>query len=92
MKTISSLTLRQSVTKVLATLRRTGEPILVENGRKPAAVLISLEDYQMRFVDRDAHERRIALIKKILDSAAIADDPCPAEDILRELRGGQKKL
>ena len=90
MKKISSLTLRQSFTKVLATLQKTGEPILIEKSRKPAAVLISLEDFQRRFVDRDADDRRRQLIEKIKSTAMQSHDRRPSEELLEELREGRK--
>lgn len=62
MRSVNALTLRQSLGEVLKRLEEGGEPVLVEKGRRPAAVLISLRDYQTRFVDReaDAHRRRVA--------------------------------
>ena len=65
MKRTSSLKLRQSLGKILKDLNRDGEPILVEKDRKPAAVLISLEDYQKRFADKDADAARSEIIALI---------------------------
>src|SRR5947199_246946 len=73
MKSVNALTLRQSLGGVLRQLERGGEPILVQRGRQPAAVLISLRDYQERFVDREADARRRA---------------CPAGAWARGARGG----
>ena len=62
MKSVNALTLRQSLGGVLRQLERGGEPILVQRGRQPAAVLIK----EMRFrrpagrttLDRDLRSGR----------------------------------
>jgi PHD/YefM family antitoxin component YafN of YafNO toxin-antitoxin module len=90
MKKVNALELRQSLGKVISLLERGGKPILIERGRKPAAVMISLGDYQERFVDKDADAKRIALRDSILQMARQvvrpADDNESAEAILREMR------
>jgi PHD/YefM family antitoxin component YafN of YafNO toxin-antitoxin module len=58
MERVNALQMRQSLGKVLQRLIKTGKPVLVEKDRKPAAVLITLEDYHKRFVDREADEAR----------------------------------
>lgn len=65
MKSVNALQLRQSLGKVLRALEKGGEPILIERQRKPAAVLVSLEDYQKRFVDREADDRRKEIVARI---------------------------
>lgn len=54
MKKANALQLRQNMGKIVSELLRTGEPILLEKSRKSVAVLITVEDYQKRFVDREA--------------------------------------
>lgn len=66
MKSINALKLRQQLGSVLKSLETSGQPILVERNSKPAAVLISLDDYQKRFVDREADQRRKDLVEAIL--------------------------
>lgn len=87
MKSVNALELRQSLGKVVASLLRTGEPILLEKGRKPVAVLISLRDFHERFVERDAAEARSALLEEMNRLARPSVDRAPAIDILRNLRG-----
>ena len=58
MEKVNALALRQSLGRVLKNLSKSGRPILVEKGRKPAAVLISLDDYRKRFVDKIADDQR----------------------------------
>lgn len=38
---------------------------MLEKDRKPAAVIISLEDYRKRFVDVEADRRRIEVVERI---------------------------
>jgi len=65
MEKTNALKLRQSLGKVLQRLQKTGQPILVEKDRKPVAVLISLEDFQNRFVDKIADAARSKIIDHI---------------------------
>ncbi len=87
MKTVNALELRQSLGKVVKILEKTGEPVLLERGRKPVAVLISLRDYQERFVESAAAEARNRILKDMDDLAIASVDATPATKILRELRG-----
>lgn len=65
MKKTNALKLRQALGKVLKELSRDGEPILIEKDRQPAAVLISLEDYQKRFADKEADALREEIVLTI---------------------------
>ena len=89
MKRVNALELRQSLGKVLAALAEDGEPIMIEKGRRPAAVLISLKDFRERFHEKDAAEERdriMAHMEELVRSAPNVD-PRPGLEILRELRG-----
>ena len=66
MKSVNALKLRQQLGSVLKSLQKSGEPILIERNSKPAAVMISLDDYQKRFVDRAADEKRRELVAELL--------------------------
>lgn len=65
MKRTNALKLRQSLGKLLKELARDGEPILVERDRKPAAVLIAIEDFQRRFADKEADALREEIVSRI---------------------------
>jgi len=54
MKTINALTIRNNLGKVLQELEETREPVLVSKGRKVRAALITIEDFQTRFIDKQA--------------------------------------
>jgi len=87
MKSVTALQLRQSLGKVVATLQRTGEPIILEKGRKPVAALISLRDFQERFVEKAAVEARQRILAEMDELATRSVDKTPAVDVLRALRG-----
>jgi prevent-host-death family protein len=86
MKKTNALKLRQNLGSVLAALKKDGSPILVEQRSKPAAVLITLEDFQKRFVDRDADQKRKAIIKKILSSHLQTPEGKTTLDLIKESR------
>ncbi len=88
METVNALQLRQSLGRVLERLAKTGRPILLEKDRKPAAVIISLEDYRTRFVDVEADRRRIETVERIKRAALRTPKGSSTLDILREVRGG----
>ena len=87
MKRINALTVRQSLGQVLDELDRSG-PVMVEKGRTPRAVLISIADYRERFVDRVAADERRALAAELLGMRATrSTTDVSVVDQLRQLRG-----
>jgi prevent-host-death family protein len=89
MKSVNALELRQSLGRVLRQLERGGAPILVQRGKEPAAVLISHRDYQERFADREADQRRQAIVAQIKATHFSAPKGRTTLDLLRELRAGR---
>lgn len=87
MKRVNALQLRQSLGKVIAALEKTGEPILLEKGRRPVGVIVSLRDFRERFAERDATEARVRLLEEMDKLATTSADPMPVVDMLRDLRG-----
>jgi prevent-host-death family protein len=84
----NALAVRRALGTVLRRLQRDGEPILVERNREPAAVLISLRDFEERFVDKIAAGERERLARDILAMRARARPARrKAVDLVRELRG-----
>ena len=62
--------------------------MLVEHHRKPTAVLISLRDYEERFVDKVAAEERKNLAQEILATRKQAKRSSRSSvELVRELRG-----
>ena len=87
MRTVNALELRNRLGAVLDDLERTGEPIILSKGRQPRAVLISLEDFNRRFVDGQTEDRRKQLLERV---RAARTQGLPGPDsltVLRELRG-----
>jgi hypothetical protein len=67
-------------------MQKHGELVLIEKGRQPVAVLISLDDYRKRFVDVAADIQRRELVEKIR-SAGIKLPPGKSSlEIVREIR------
>lgn len=89
MKRVNALQLRQSLGKVLNHLKREGQPVVVEKDRKPAAVLISLEDYRLRFVDRDADETRRAIAERFRSAKLTLPKAQTSLELIRSLRKGE---
>ncbi len=86
MKIVNALKLRQQLGSVLRSLQENGRPILIERHSKPAAVLISLEDYQKRFADREADEKRKQMVEMILRTRLQLPSGKSTLDLLREGR------
>jgi PHD/YefM family antitoxin component YafN of YafNO toxin-antitoxin module len=87
MKTINALTIRNSLGKVLQELEETREPVLVSKGRKVRAALISIEDFQTRFIDKQAEAEKEQWMKKLDELRAPRVDSLTSLDALRHLRG-----
>lgn len=90
MKKINALQLRQSLSKVILILQKTHEPVLLERGKKPAAVIISIDDFEKRFVEKAADEKRREIQKQIAAMSTISKLKLSSEDILRQIRNGEE--
>lgn len=86
MKSVTTLELRQSLSKVANLLEQDGEPLLLKRGKRPIAVIISLRDYEERFVEKAACDARRSLLADIDALARSSEDPTPAADLLHETR------
>lgn len=82
----NALKMRQNLGSVLERLVKTGRPVLVERNRKPAAVLISLKDYQERFADREADLRREELVARIKAARLKLPKGKTSLSLIREIR------
>ncbi len=86
---VTALQIRQSLGKILEMLQATDEPIVVEKGRTPVAVLISLKTFRERFVDYREKEKRDRLLADVRDAAQKASEP--SVRALRDLRYGPRR-
>lgn len=87
MKTVNALTMRNNLGSVLQELEEKKEPILVSKGRRVRAVLITPEDFQRRFIDRQAEERKKEWMGRLDELRAPRLGHASTLDVLRELRG-----
>jgi len=86
-KTVNALNIRNNLGKILQELEETGEPVLVSKGRKVRGALISVEDFQTRFIDKQAEDEKQNWLKKLKDLRAPRSGSLTSLDALRELRG-----
>jgi hypothetical protein len=59
----------------------------VSKGRKVRAALVGIEDFQRRFVDKQAEEDRERLLRRLLELRAPRVPKETSLDVLRDLRG-----
>lgn len=85
-KKVNALTLRQHFGQVLKELEAADEPIVIEKGKKPVAVLISMDLFNKRFVDyQDIQEQQKLFYEFKNNSVNPKGDSLK---VLRELRYG----
>jgi len=87
MKIVNALQVRNHLGKVLQELEETKEPILLSKGRKVRAALITYEDFQRRFIDRQAVEAREKWHNALHELSAPRVGSRSSLQTLRELRG-----
>lgn len=87
MRQVNALMIRNHLGEVLELLRTDGEPILISKGRKIAAVLITPEQYQRRFLDHQTEEQKRKMLERVLEMRAKRIGSRNSVTILRELRG-----
>ena len=87
MKTVNALEIRNNLGRVLDELEESKQPVLVSKGRKIRAVLISPEDFKLRFIDRQAEAEKELWLKKLAELRAPRRGEIASIDVLRELRG-----
>ena len=87
MNAVSALDVRNNLGRILDDLDSTGEPIVINKGRTARAVLISLDDFERRFIEYQAQERRRELIERVRRMRAPAPAGADTVEVLRRLRG-----
>lgn len=85
-KKMSALDLRQSLGAAITSLEQTGEPILLEKGRRPVGIIISLEDYRQFFEEKTALRETNALLEKMNQLIRRSAVSTPAEVLTRNVR------
>ena len=87
MKTISSSEIRNHLGSVLDQLSESGEPILVSIDGQVRAVLITPEDFEDRFADKQLGNERRRLLERIQSLKEHRIGNRDSIEILRDLRG-----
>ena len=87
MREINALKLRNNLGEILDRLTTTGEPVMISKGRKVKAVLITPEQFEKRFLDYQAEQKKKEILKKILALRADRIGDKDSVAVLRELRG-----
>lgn len=87
MKTVNALKIRNHLGEVLSLLDKTGEPVLVSKGKEIRAVLITPEQFQRRFLDYQADEKKQELLAAISKLKEKRLGKRSSISVLRELRG-----
>ena len=85
---VTALQIRNSLGSILKKLLASDEPIVIEKGRTPVAVLISLKVFRERFVDYREKKRREELLQTFRESAKKSTQS--SLEVLRELRYGSR--
>ena len=87
MNTVNALKIRNQFGEVLELLDKDKDPILITKSKKIRAVLIRYEDFQTRFLDKQADEEKEKFIKQVksrVGPSLIKEDSVVT---LRRLRG-----
>lgn len=87
MKEINALKLRNHLGEIIEELNTSGEPILISKGRKIRAVLITPEQFERRFLDYQAEEKKVSILQAVAALKADRIGPKDSVRVLRELRG-----
>jgi len=87
MEEVNALDLRTKFGAILDLLEEKGEPILIKKRHKLRAVLVTPEQFERRFVDWQAEEKRKKLLSNIKKLRKQRTGTESSLDVLRKLRG-----
>ena len=87
MEEVNALDLRTKFGAILDLLEKKGEPILIKKRHKLRAVLVTPEQFERRFVDWQAEEKRKELLSNIKKLRKQRTGTECSLDVLRKLRG-----
>lgn len=89
MDTVNAITIRKSLGRILKSMERNADPVLVTRDRKPVAALIPYDLFKARFVDAMAQDE----LRHLKDRLKRVQSPSTGEDslaLLRRLRDGER--
>jgi PHD/YefM family antitoxin component YafN of YafNO toxin-antitoxin module len=84
---VNALTVRNKLGEILNRLEETGEPVVISKGRKVRAVLVTPEQFEKRFLDWQAEEKKQNLLKSIRTLRKPGKGEEDSLTALRRLRG-----
>ena len=87
MEEVNALKIRNNLGEILDRLSKTGEPIFVSKGRKIRAVLVTPEQFEKRFLDRQVEEERKKFLEAVKRLRKVKKSKDDSLSILRQLRG-----
>jgi PHD/YefM family antitoxin component YafN of YafNO toxin-antitoxin module len=87
MEEVNALKIRNNLGEILDRLSETGEPIFVSKGRKIRAVLVTPEQFEKRFLDRQVEEERKKFLEAVKRLRKVKKSKDDSLSILRQLRG-----
>ena len=88
MKTVNALYMRHKLGEVFDYLAEAGEPVLISKGKEIKAALVTIEDFNRRFVDKLAEEKKQEMLERIHSHAARRIGDKDSAEVLRHLREG----
>ncbi len=87
MEEVNALKIRNNLGEVLDRLNDKGEPILISKGRKVRAVLVTLEQFEKRFLDWQAKEEKKRFLENFNNLRRGKRGKLSSLTVLRKLRG-----
>lgn len=87
MEKVNALQIRNNLGQILDHLNKKGEPILISKARKVRAVLITLEQFEKRFLDWQSEGKKKHLLSAVKQLRKKRIGNLTSLSVLRELRG-----
>jgi PHD/YefM family antitoxin component YafN of YafNO toxin-antitoxin module len=87
MEEVNALKIRNNLGEILDRLTEKGEPIFISKGRKIRAVLVTPEQFEKRFLDWQAEEKKQQLLSSIKKLRGKKRERTASIELLRKLRG-----
>jgi hypothetical protein len=87
MEEVNALALRNRLGEILDRLEKNEEPILISKGRKIKAVLVTPAQFERRFLDWQAEEKKKKLLAMILHLRKKRRGAESSLSVLRTIRG-----
>ena len=87
MEEVNALTVRNKLGEILDRLEKKGEPILISKGRKIKAVLVTPSQFERRFLDCLAEEKKASFLNSIKAMKRKRTGKVSSLQALRTLRG-----